>query len=260
METPLITLEHATVRREGRIILDDVSFTLEEGGHTALIGPNGAGKSTLMNVLCKAVHPLARDEYSYCLLGKERWSVADVRRVIGHVNQADSLVVNTTYTVRDIVVSALHSAIGLDFHIKPSEEDRDKAMDEIRKVGLEKLADKPINSLSSGERARALLARAAVTQPPLLLLDEATSGLDFPSRAALRQTLSLYAQSGQTIMMVTHELSEIMPEVKRVVIMKDGRIFADGAKEEVLREDILSEVYGHRVYIDKRGDLYSAWC
>lgn len=258
--TPLLSIEHASVRRGGKYILDDVSFDLYEGQNTAIIGPNGAGKSTLVNVMCREVHPLARDEYSYSLFESTRWPVARLRLVLGHVSQAETMLIDTTYTVYEIVLSALYSAIGLDFHITPTDEDRRKALEAIAKVGLTHLMDKPVNTLSSGEKAKTLIARSAVNDPPVMLLDEAGNALDFPSRAEFRRTVSSYAREGKTIVMITHELSEIIEEVSRVVVMKGGRIVADGPKEEILDEDLLSDVYGQRVYIDRRGGLYTAWC
>lgn len=256
----ILSVDHASVRRSGTYILSDVSFSLKEGGHTAIIGPNGAGKSTLMNVLCKEVHPLALDEYSYSLLGKSKWTVHDLRKVIGHVSQADSMIADTTYAVLDIVVSALYSAIGIDFHIKPGKEDIEKAESELEKVGLRELKGKCMNTLSSGERARALIARSAINNPPVMLLDEASNALDFPSRADFRKAISQYAREGKTVVMVTHELSEIIEEIERVVVMKDGRIVADGNKKEILNEGLLSDVYGQKVFVAERGGLYTAWC
>lgn len=256
----ILEVEHASVRRGGKYILRDVSFALEQGGHTAIIGPNGAGKSTLVNVLCKNVHPLASDDYRYILFGRNRWAVSETRKLLGHVSQAETMLVDTTYTVFEIVVSALYSAIGLDFHITPTDEDIARAEKEIEKVGLSRLRDKSINTLSSGEKARALIARSAVNNPPVMLLDEAGNALDFPGRADFREAISLYAKEGRTIVMVTHELSEIIGEVGRVVVMKDGQIVADGKKEEILDETLLSQVYGKNVYIDRRNGLYQAWC
>ena len=152
--TPLLSIAHASVRRGGKYILDDVSFDLYEGQNTAIIGPNGAGKSTLVNVMCREVHPLARVEYSYSLFGSTRWPVARLRLVLGHVSQAETMLIDTTYTVYEIVLSALYSAIGLDFHITPTDEDRRKALEAIAKVGLTHLMDKPVNTLSSGEKAK----------------------------------------------------------------------------------------------------------
>ena len=119
----------------------------------------------------------------------------------------------------------------------------------------------PVNQGKVDEAAaKALIARAAVNDPPVLMLDEASNALDFPSRSDFRKTISLYAKEGKTIVMVTHELSEIIEEIDRVVVMKNGRIAADGKKEEILNEELLSSVYEQNVYIDRRNGLYSAWC
>ncbi|MDD7008165.1 MAG: ATP-binding cassette domain-containing protein [Spirochaetales bacterium] len=256
----VIELRHASVRRDGEYILKDVSLTVEEGEKIAIIGPNGAGKSTLINVIARNTYPLRTDDYSLALFGEERWRVEQLKKKIGIVNHTLSWYTNTTYTVFDIVLSGLYAAIGLDFHHVVSEDDKERCSAELRRVGIWHLRDNAMNTLSSGERSRALLARAAITDPPLMLLDEASNALDFPSRSDLRRTISAYATEGKTILLVTHELAEIIPEIDRIIVMKDGCIFADGRKEEILTETLLSEVYGQRIYVDSRDGLYSAWC
>ncbi len=256
----IIKLEHATVRRNGVEILKDASLTVKRGESLAIIGPNGAGKSTLVNVLSKEIHPLAKDDFRLQLFGQDRWMVMELRKHMGIVSQSLAWYCNTTYTVEEIVVSGLYSAIGLDFHHVVTEEDRFKAEKEMKNTGVWHLKDKFMNTLSSGERERTLIARAAITDPSLLLLDEASTALDFPSRAKLRDIISAYAQRGKTIIMVTHELSEIIKEIDRVIVMKEGTMVADGTKEEVLNEALLSEVYGHKIFIDRRDGLFNAWC
>ena len=256
----IIKIEHATVRREGKDILSDVSLSVHEGENIAIIGPNGAGKSTLVNVISKDVHPLAKDEFSLTIFGKSRWQIMEMRKKMGIVSQALAWYCNTTYTAEEIVISGLYAAIGLDFHHIVTAEDREKAKREMERSKIWHLKDKYMNTLSSGERERVLIARAAVNDPQLLLLDEASTALDFPSRAKLRRIISSYAQNGKNIIMVTHELSEIIREINRVIVMKDGRIYADGKKEEILNEKLLSEVYGEKIYIDSRNGLYNAWC
>lgn len=256
----VIELKHASVRRDGEYILKDVSLSVKEGEKIAVIGPNGAGKSTLINVISRNTYPLRTDDYSLALFGEERWRIEELKKKIGIVNHTLSWYVNTTYTVFDIVISGLYAAIGLDFHHVVSDEDRARCEAELTRVGIRHLKDKAMNTLSSGERSRALLARAAITDPPLMLLDEAANALDFPSRSDLRRTISSYAVEGKTIILVTHELSEIIPEIDRIIVMKDGAVFADGKKEEVLTEKLLSEAYGQKIYVDSRDGLYSAWC
>lgn len=256
----IFRIEHATVRRNMVPILDDVSVTIKDGENVAIIGPNGAGKSTLMNVMTKTVYPLARDEYYWEFMGKSKWKIMDMRMKMGIVNENLLFYVNSTYTAEEIVVSGLYAAIGLDFHHSVRPEDLEKAHRQMDKVHILHLKDKQMNTLSSGEKERVLIARAAVIEPEVIFLDEAANALDFPARAELRNTVSTYAREGKHIIMVTHELSEIIPEINRVILMKDSKIYRDGKKEEILKEELLSEVYGYRVYVDRRGDLYSAWC
>lgn len=256
----IIELKHASVRRDGEYILKDVSLTVKEGEKIAIIGPNGAGKSTLINVIARNVYPLRTDDYSLALFGEERWRIEELKKKFSIVNQALNWYTNTTYTVFEIVVSGLYSAIGLDFHHKVTKEDEEKCINELNRVGILHLKSKAMNTLSSGERAKCLLARANITNPSLLLLDEAANALDFPARSELRKAISSYAKEGKTILLVTHELAEIIPEVDRVIIMKDGKIYKDGKKEEVLTGELLSEVYERKIYVDSRDGLYNAWC
>ena len=253
------TIENAYVRRDGRYILSGVSVKAEKGEHIAIIGPNGAGKSTLVDVIARRTYPLALDEYRSSILGEERWMILDLRKRMSLVSPSQDSFFQTTYTAREIVASGLHSSLGFDFHHVVSQEDWEKADIELRKVGMDRLGDRAMNTLSTGEKRRVLLARAAVTDPEILLLDEASSGLDFPSRADLRDTIASYTTGDRTLVMVTHELAEILPSIDRIILMKDGRIVMDGTKEGTLREDILSDLYGRKVMVACRNGIYTAF-
>ena len=256
----IVEIEHATVRRDGRIILDDVSLSIKKGERIALIGPNGAGKSTLVDVISRRTYPLARDEYRNSIFGQERWIIQELKPLLGIVSPSYDEFFITTYTVREIVASGLFSSLGFDFHHVIGDEIWGKADRALEKAGLSSLAARAMNTLSTGEKRRVLLARAAITEPELMLLDEASNGLDFPSRADLRKTISSYATEGRTIIMVTHELAEIIPEVDRVLLMKNGKIEYDGKKEDLLTSDILSEVYGIPVTVAEKDGIYTAFC
>ena len=256
----IIEIEHATVRRDGRIILDDVSISIEKGERIALIGPNGAGKSTLVDVISRRTYPLAKDEYRNAIFGQERWIIQDLKPLLGIVSPSYDEFFITTYTVREIVASGLFSSLGFDFHHIVGDEVWEKADKALEKAGLSSLSKRMMNTLSTGEKRRVLLARAAITEPEIMLLDEASNGLDFPSRAELRKTISGYATEGRTLIMVTHELAEIIPEVDRVLLMKDGKIAFDGKKEDLLTSEILSDVYGIPVNVASKDGIYTAFC
>jgi ABC-type molybdenum transport system, ATPase component/photorepair protein PhrA len=256
----MFQVKHASVRRNDAIILDDVTLSIKKGEHVAVIGPNGAGKSTLLKILTKEVHPLAKDGSFYAFMGDERIPLLALREKLGIVSPSLLAACNTTYTALEVVISGLFSSYGLDFHHVVTDEDRAKALEEMEKTGTTYLKDKYMNSLSSGEAEKVILARAAVHNPEALILDEVSSALDFPMRASLRNMIGRYAREGKTIVMVTHELSEIPAECERVIVLKHGRIVADGIKKDILTEELLSSVYGQKVYVEEKNNIFSAWC
>ncbi|NLE16294.1 MAG: ATP-binding cassette domain-containing protein [Spirochaetales bacterium] len=260
MDECIIQLEHATVRRAGVPILDDVSFQVRRNEHVAIIGPNGAGKSTLVQLLSEEIHPLYSPRTKRILFGKAKWEVLSLRAHLGIVSQSLQYLCNSSYKGWEIVVSGFFSSIGLDFHHHCTEQHMQKMEEVMHRYDAWHLRDKQMNRMSSGEARRILLARANVHDPQVMLLDEAVSNLDFPSRSQYRSTLEQLDREGKTIILATHELSEIIPAINRIVVMQHGKIVADGSKQEVLNERLLSEVYQTRVFIDEREGLYSAWC
>ncbi len=256
----MIEIKHATVRRNDNMILDDVSLSIKKGEHVAIIGPNGAGKSTLLKVLTKEVHPLAKDEFSYAFCGDTRMPILSLREHLGIVSPSLLEACNTTYTALEAVISGLFSSYGLDFHHQVTEKHRVRALYEMKKLGITHLSDKYMNTLSTGEAEKVMLARAAVHDPEVLILDEVSNSLDFPTRASLRSLIEYYAEEGKTIIMVTHEMAEIPPRFERIIIMKEGRIIHDGVKRELLTEAILSSVYEQKVFVEEKDNIYNVWC
>ena len=257
---PIISLQNITVRRAGRVTLDAVSLDIRAGEHVAIIGANGAGKSTLVQVMSEEVHPLWSPDSHRILFGSSRWQVLELRKRMGIVSAALQYLCTTSYPARHIVLSGYFSSIGLDFHHQVTEAMEEAADNCLLQQGVLHLAEKPMRSLSSGEARRVLLARATVHDPQVMLLDEAVSNLDLPAKKSYRESLERFAHEGRTIILVTHDLSEIIGEIGRVVVLKQGRIIADGPKRDVLSEDLLSEAYGTRIFLSEREGRFNAWC
>lgn len=253
-------IEHAYVRRDGQYILEDINLVIEKGERIAVIGPNGAGKSTLMDVMARRIYPLAKDNYKNRFMGQERWIIQDLKPLIGLISPSSDDFFTTTYTVREIVASGLYSSLGFDFHHEIGNATWEKADSALKKAGIPHLKDRRMNTLSTGEKRRVLLARATITEPPVMILDEASNGLDFPARADLRNLISQYATLDRTIIMVTHELTEIIPEVDRVLLMKGGRIMFDGNKKDALSSERLSSLYGRNIFVAENDGIYTAFC
>jgi iron complex transport system ATP-binding protein len=260
METPaLIEFEHVSIMRGTVTALRDVSLKIAVGEHVAILGPNGCGKSTLVKAMSKECNPLVEEGSWVRVFGRDDWNVFELRTMLGIVSS--DLMERCTRMVsgRDIVLSGFFSTIGIwDYQeITPSMVQRaERAMDMME---ISHLADRFTDEMSSGEARRILLARALVHDPRALILDEPTTALDLSAQYELRGILRKLAQSGIGIVMVTHHLSDLIPEIERVILMSRGSIVADGPAREVLTAPRLSSLFGRPLDLLERDGYYNLW-
>lgn len=254
----LIELRDAEVVRSGRPILHVDSLAFREGEHVAVLGPNGAGKSTLIGLFTRDIRPLVRDEPPVLLRGQARWDLFEARRIFGVVSDALQDDYRVRVTVRDVVCSGFFGSIGLYRAGEITAAMRARAEELLEYLGITALADRTMDTLSTGEARRALIGRALVHDPALLVLDEPTHGLDpsgtYHFLALLRQLAERCA-----LVIVTHHVSDVIPEVGRVVMLKGGRVFRDGPKAELLTGEALNELYGIPAEVEERGGWYRLW-
>ena len=259
IETPLIEFENVTVMRGHTVALNDVSLKIGLGEHIAILGPNGCGKSTLIKAITRECYPLIQDGSSVRILGEERWEVWELRKLLGIVSSDLMATCTRAASGRNIVLSGFFSSIGIWPHqeITPQMlESADRAMEMLE---VSHLAERFTEEMSSGEARRVLIARALVHDPRALLLDEPSIALDLSAQHELRLMLRKLAQSGIGIVMVTHHLSDLIPEMDRVVLMNRGTIIADGPTREVLVEDRLSTLFGRPLELSERDGYYNLW-
>jgi len=252
---PLIDLQNVTVQRGERIVLDGVSVAIAQGEHAAILGPNGCGKSTFIKLISRELYPRLKPEpWSLRILGQERWRLFDLRNHLGIVSNDWQLMCTRNYSGREIVLSGFFGSVGVwPYHEVTPEMERktDKVLDLLE---IAHLAHRPTNEMSSGEGRRILIARALVHDPQALVLDEPSTSLDLHATHELREILRKLTRQGIGIIMVTHHLPDIIPEIRRVVLMRAGRVYCDGAKEEVLQAEPLSALFGVPVeVIEKNG-------
>jgi iron complex transport system ATP-binding protein len=254
-----LSMRHVDVARGESIVLHDVNLEIEVGEHVAILGPNGCGKSTLIKTLTCECYPIARRETSVLLFGRERWDVSQLRRRLGVVS-ADLPGERTPVTLgRDVVVSGFFSASTLWPNLHVTGEMRERAAEAMALMQAEPLADKLVGQMSAGEQRRIMIARALVHRPQMLLLDEPSNALDLAAQRELREALRRVAQQGTGILMVTHHLADILPEIDRVILMKGGRIFADGAKEELISREVLRDLFGVDLELTVRQGYFHSW-
>jgi iron complex transport system ATP-binding protein len=254
---PLIEFQNVTVQRGERVVLDAITLCIAQGEHVAILGPNGSGKSTLIKLISRELYPRLKDQpWGLRILGRDRWNLFELRNQLGLVSNDWVQMCTRDYSGYEIVLSGFFGSVGIwpNHEVTPAMEQ--KAREVMDLLEIPHLSDRNTNEMSSGEARRILIARALVHDPQALVLDEPTTSLDLHATHELREILRKLARNGIGIVMVTHHLPDIIPEVRRVVMIRDGRIFRDASKEDALDADALSGLFGLPVEVIERGGYY----
>jgi len=224
---------------------------IDAGEHVCILGPNGCGKSTLIKTITRECYPIARDGSKISIYGRESWNIFALRVLLGIVSPDLLASCTTQATGRDVVLSGFFSSTRIFSHhqVRPELVERTEAI--LARLGAAHLADRPVLEMSSGEAKRILIARALVHDPKTLLFDEPSNNLDIAAQQQLRETMRQLAREGIGILLVTHHLADIIPEIERVVLLRQGRILADGPKENVLTPSQLTALFGVPITITR---------
>lgn len=251
-------MQHVNVARGEAVVLHDVNLTIRTGEHVAILGPNGCGKSTLIKTITCECYPIHEPGSAVRLLGRERWDVSQLRQHLGVVEA--NLPGERTGVTRglDAVVAGFFSASTLWPNLHVTAEMRERASAALERMQAGRLAEKLVGQMSAGEQRRIMIARALVHEPEMLLLDEPSNALDIAAQRELREALRRVARQGTGILMVTHHLEDVLPEIDRMILMRDGRIVADGPKRELMDASRLGALFGTAVEVVER-DGYWMW-
>jgi iron complex transport system ATP-binding protein len=261
LEAPLVEIRNATIWHGTTCVFEGLDLVIGQHERVAIVGPNGSGKTTLLKAINREIYPVSREDSVFRILGRDRWNVWELRKHIGIVSQDLQQRYTATTTALEVVVSGFHSSIGVHGILadRVTRQQVDAARSALADLGVGDLAGTPLQSMSTGQQRRCILARALVHEPHTLILDEPTAGLDFAASFDYLQRIRQQSAAGRNIIIVTHHLNEIPPEVDRVVLLGEGKIVADGHKNEVLTEKQLSSVYGVRVKVAEIGGYFLAY-
>jgi iron complex transport system ATP-binding protein len=258
LKSPLLELRNITVLKGLKKILDSISLEIREGEHLAVLGPNGAGKSSLIKLITREYYPLLGGPASLLRIwGQERWDVFALRRSLGIVSYDLQHACDKDITGMEVVLSGFFNSIGL-FKERITARMKRKAQKVVDFLEVAHLKGRKMDEMSSGEARRFLIGRALVHDPRALLLDEPTNSLDLHARHKLTDLLRKIARSGISIILVTHDLSDIIPEMGRVVLMRDGKLFKDGPTASVLTDKNMSCLFGMPLEVKAKDGYYYA--
>jgi len=253
---PLLSLTRVTVMRGDRAALQDITLEIACGEHVGILGPNGCGKSTLIKTITRECYPVARKGSRISTLGRERWDIFELRSLLGIVSPDLLASCTTDATGRDVVLSGFFSSTRIFPHQHPDPRHLARAEETLARLGIAHLAGRAVAEMSSGEAKRTLIARALVHHPQTLVFDEPGNALDIGAQLQLRGAMRELAQSGLGILLVTHHVSEIIPEIARVILLREGRILADGPKASVLTGERLSHLFGAAVQLGQQDGYF----
>jgi iron complex transport system ATP-binding protein len=258
---PLVEFHNATIWRGRTCVFENLNLRIAQHERLAILGPNGSGKTTLLKTINRELYPVARADSWVRIQGRERWDVWQLRRHFGVVSHDLQMRYTMASTALEVVMSGFQSSIGihglLARRVQPEHVAR--ASEILATVGIANSGNTRFEALSTGQQRRCLLARALVHQPDTLILDEPTAGLDIAAGFDYLRQVRRLAESGQNIVMVTHQLNEIPLEIDRIVLLKAGAVFADGCKADILTADRLSELYETPIRVANMDGYYLAY-
>jgi iron complex transport system ATP-binding protein len=257
-KTPLLEFCNVNVMIAGKRVLDSLTVTIHEGEHIAILGPNGAGKSSFIRAITREYYPRAGDPgVVFRVRGQDVWKIADLRPLLGIVSNDLQYTFTRDLTGREVILSGFFSSVGL-WRKEVTREMEEKTEEILAFLEVSHLGDRTMTHVSSGEARRLLIGRALVHDPEALILDEPANSLDLHALHILRRTLRKVAGSGTGIILVTHNLPDIIPEISRVILMKDGRFWKDGPKAETITDDHIGQLFSAPIQVLEQDGYYYA--
>ncbi|MDX1980907.1 MAG: ATP-binding cassette domain-containing protein [Bryobacteraceae bacterium] len=255
-EPPLLDFNNISVSHDGHLGLNGFTLRIHAHEHVAILGPNGSGKSTFIKTITRDCYPLWSEDSHVRIFGQEKWNVFDLRPLLGivHMDLMQSYI-RYPYSGREVILSGFFSSVGIWPNHEVTDGMRGRADELLEQLEIAHLAERTVSQMSTGESRRLLIGRALVHRPKALILDEPTASLDIRATHELLEIMRKVAGE-TTIILVTHHLSDIVPEIERVVLLRNGRVFRDGPKREILESEALGELFCMPVEVLERRGYY----
>jgi len=240
--------------KNGFRVIKDLNLKIANSENVILIGPNGSGKSSLIEVINRNIYPVIANESKLKIFGKELINLWELRKRISTVNNDIKNRINPNLQVFDLILSGLY---GRYCYVQnKSERDSYKVEKIMKKMNISNLSKKYFSYLSDGEKKISLIARALIKKPDILILDEPIANLDYKSKFFVVDKINELSKLNTRIFCVTHDISMITRIYDRVLMLKDGKIIADGNQNKVINSENLNKLYGIDVEVAKNNGIW----
>ena len=254
----IIDFQNITVFQGRNKVLEEFSLTIDESQSTVILGPNGSGKTTLLKLLNRELYIVEDKASSLKIFEKDRWNVDELRSNLGVVSQHLQYGYSNSAIGLYVVLSGFYSSDGIWQHQEFDDRKLDRAKEVMDLLAISNLKDREFSTMSSGEQRKFLLARSLVNDPAVLVFDEPTSGLDMSTCFQYLEIIRELISMGKKVILVTHHIHEIPPEVTRVILLKEGRVIEDGDKDQILTNTNLTNLFDWPIKVIKENGYYQA--
>ena len=241
--------------KNGFRVIKDLNLKIAYSENVILIGPNGSGKSSLIEIINRNIYPVATNESKLKIFDKELINLWELRKKISTVNNDIKNRINPNLQVFDLILSGLYGRYC--YVQKKSERDSYKVEKIMKKMNISNLSKKNFSYLSDGEKQISLIARALIKKPKILILDEPVANLDYRSKFFVIDKVNELSKLNTKILCVTHDISTITKIYDRVIMIKDGKIIADGDQNKVINSENLNKLYGIQVEVTNNNGLWN---
>jgi len=243
LSNKLLEIKNVTAYINQKRVFENLSINIELGCSTVILGPNGAGKSTLLKLLSREIFPVYKEDSCIKIFDKENWNIWDLRSKIGIVsNDLHQFIYGSAEGI-NVILSGLFASPDIWEYQKVTDKQIKNAEKILDYLDITRLRQREFECMSTGEQRRCLLGRALINDPDVLILDEPTSGLDVKACFQYVGIIRDLIQQGKTVILVTHHIHEIPPELNNVLLLKDGRILYSGSKKEILTNENITALY-----------------
>ena len=254
----IIDFENICVNYGMTTVLKNINLKINSDENWAILGPNGSGKSTLLKLFSHDIYPNTKYNFKKEIFGKDRWDIFELRKKLGIVtNDLHNrfLYNGSSSSALDIILSGYESSVGVFAHHKFSQEQINEAQDVLEYLGIAEIKNKKAAHMSTGQLRRCIIGRSLIHNPQAFVLDEPTTGLDIKAKQNFIELIQKLAKKIPVIL-ITHDITEIFPEITHVALMHNGTIFKQGKKEDILTSKNLSEIFETELILCKNGEKY----